>query len=53
MAYHTVEEHEPHVYHIHKKCPDGKNIKKGNRRKGKGTDRRLCDKCAEISAKKL
>jgi len=52
MSYHTVELHKPHVYHDREDCPDGKDIKKGNRREGPGTGRTLCKECAKMAKPK-
>ena len=45
--YHTIEEEEDPVYHVHSDCSDGKRIEKTNLRCG-GYRRRLCDECRKL-----
>ncbi len=43
-AYHSTNQTDPDVHHVHDNCPIGQQIPLRNRRQGTN-DRRLCDHC--------
>jgi hypothetical protein len=46
--FYSAEPEIPLVYHDNAHCQDGKNIKPGNKRQGKGANRRRCEECEKL-----
>jgi len=45
MAYHSINPSDPDVWHDNENCPSGKQIPAKNRRAGKGSYTKKCQRC--------